>query len=720
MFWISGKVLLAFLVSGSSSSSSRWRSGRRGGNFAPAAAAAAASSDGIRRTISRGSPPSSGSPPSWGFRRRRRRFRWAAGTGGTIGNNDAAAISCRGGASSATSSAPKGSGGGDRDDAVEEFEDVDGFFGDGDDAEEEEEDAYILLAKAVRGHIHQHPDERGQPPPPPTTEKLVRAFQMMSSTQKAFKGLDGAAHEAYQRTHSGGDGSGKGGGEDDDDKMIKVSGRARRSLARAGATADGLGACELCELLEFPERFRGSSEDDRGDGDDDDEVCDSSSPSPSYLFAENGTLAGKEVLLNATDAVKIDGGGDDDADADTYLSVLVLYDPSYRGGAGANHGGVAFLSPGEGGSGNQDPGSAKGRLVVVLADRASRKLDRTVRLLVQNPVHVRLKQGSLATSESASVQPMLYGAAGSVLRLVEPHLRSHAAAGGGGGENATATSSSAVPIHFVGHSLSGGVAALAAAILEGRLPMPGEKKKKTQKKQTKKKQKSRKKAKQTTTSNPEITSDDKVLSNSTGSDESANATVADTVVPLQGLGKGRVSAVTIGAPPCLSGNVQADFITSILYGDDIVCRTTEEGLDRFFGRARRALKSSGFGLRQVNWMTDTISLAASNLKSHAHGSEGEEARLSVPGRAYLVRPRRLGHSCSMHEVGSQLKGGREALRAAVLWQLNDVLLSRSMWRHHQLESYIHGLDRVHLRGFEGGEEGEEENDEEDDESNELY
>jgi hypothetical protein len=55
----------------------------------------------------------------------------------------------------------------------------------------------------------------------------------------------------------------------------------------------------------------------------------------------------------------------------------------------------------------------------------------------------------------------------------------------------------------------------------------------------------------------------------------------------------------------------------------------------------------------------------------------------------------------MHEIGSHVKGGREALRAAVLWQLNDVLLSRSMWRHHQLESYIHGLDRVQLRGLDG-------------------
>ena len=88
----------------------------------------------------------------------------------------------------------------------------------------------------------------------------------------------------------------------------------------------------------------------------------------------------------------------------------------------------------------------------------------------------------------------------------------------------------------------------------------------------------------------------------------------------------------------------------------------------------------------------------SSLKSHAHGSEGEEARLALPGRVYLVRPRRIGGGVSsMHEIGKS--GGREALRAAVLWQLNDVLLSRSLWIHHSLDAYIHGLDRVQLREF---------------------
>jgi hypothetical protein len=105
--------------------------------------------------------------------------------------------------------------------------------------------------------------------------------------------------------------------------------------------------------------------------------------------------------------------------------------------------------------------------------------------------------------------------------------------------------------------------------------------------------------------------------------------------------------------------------------------------------------------RQMGWMTDTLSLTTSNLKRHAFGGKNKESKLSIPGLAFLVRPRRLAHACSMHEVGN-LETGREALRAAILWQLNDILLSKSLWKHHQLDAYIHGLDRVYLRGLEDG------------------
>jgi hypothetical protein len=460
----------------------------------------------------------------------------------------------------------------------------------------DEREAYTLLARALRHRLKSEDNEV------PDISHIVKSFKSLSSAQQTFKSLDGAAHEAYQRTHS------------TEDVDISVSGRALRSAARAGAAADGLGACELCELVEHPELVD--------------------------LLSPNGTMAGREVLLNMTDSVSING---------VNASVLVLYEPSYRGGAGAHHGGIDE-------AGSATFGSTKGRLVIVISDNLAGNMGATLKVLGQAPLHVRLTQGS-ATSEIASVQAGLYKAAGSLLEALEAILFEH---------NSSA-------IHFVGRSLAGGVASLAASILDGRLPMPSDKKKDQRKKKVA----------------------IELKTNTTDTKDANSATIG-----LQGLGKDRSSAVTLGAPPCVSANVQTDYIISILYGDDVVCRSSKETIDRFLQRTQKALKMGGIVGRQMNWMSDTISLATSNLKSHAHGSEGEEARLSIPGRAYLVRPRRLGGVCSMHEVGAQLKGGREALRAAVFWQLSDVLLTKSLWKHHELESYIQGLDRVQLRGID--------------------
>jgi len=472
-------------------------------------------------------------------------------------------------------------------------------------AKSDESEAYSLLAKAIRFKLKTKDD------PLPEIKNIVKAFKSLSSAQQALKGLDGAAHEAYQRTHTA------------DEVDVSVSGRARRSAARAGATADALGACELCELVENPE------------------LCD--------LSSLNGTLAEREVLLNLTNCIQV---------GDTNASVLVLYEASYRGGAGVNHGGIEDLTNEEKRASLPLSNNAKGRLLIVIGDTAATSLRQTLKVLDNAPLHVRLNQ-SLMTNEVASVQPSLYKAAGSVLKELEPILRSY---------NESA-------IHFVGRSLAGGIAGLAAAVLDGSIPLPADKKKGQRKK--------RKGA----------------ALNATLSAEAIEIAGNTTLAPLQGLGRGRSSALTLGAPPSMSANVQADFVTSILYGDDVVCRTSKDSLERFLKRTTRALKQ-GVLARQLGWMTDTMSLAASGVKSHAHGSEGEEARLSVPGRAYLVRPRRLHHVCSIHEVGRQLKGGREALRAAVLWQLNDILLTKSLWKHHQLDAYIHGLDRVQLRGLE--------------------
>jgi hypothetical protein len=462
----------------------------------------------------------------------------------------------------------------------------------------DEQEAYTLLARALGPRL------KSEDGVIPEISDIVKSFKSLSSAQQTFKSLDGAAHEAYQRTHS------------TDDVDISVSGRALRSAARAGAAADGLGACELCELVEHPE------------------VVDLHSP--------KGTMAGLEILLNMTDSVSING---------VNASVLVLYESSYRGGAGIHHGGIDEVGDGK-------FGTTKGRLLIVIGDNVAGNLGATLKVLGQAPLHVGLTPG-LATSEVASVQASLYKSAGELLEALEAILLEH---------NSSA-------IHFVGRSLAGGVASLAASILDGRLPMPTDKKKQRRKKKR------------------------AVVEPNTNTTDTTDANNS-TALGLHGLGKDRSSAVTLGAPPCVSANVKTDFVISILYGDDVVCRSSKETIDRFLKRTRKALKAGGIVGRQMNWMTDSLSLAAFNLKSHAHGSEGEEARLSIPGRAYLVRPRRLGGVCSMHEVGAQLKGGREALRAAVFWQLSDVLLSKSLWKHHELESYIQGLDRVQLRGID--------------------
>jgi hypothetical protein len=445
-----------------------------------------------------------------------------------------------------------------------------------------------MLARAIRHRLDEN-DSLDQ-------SRIISALRSLSGAQKTFKGLDGAAHEAYRKTH-------------DDNVDLNVAGRASRAAARTGAVANALASCELCELAEFPERFDFES--------------------------NNGTLATRTVLLNQTAATKI---------GDANVSLLVLYEAHYGGGSGIHHCSIEDLTN------VRKFKKSKGRLLIVISDGISNDLEASLRILEAPASHVRYKQGP----EIASVQHNLYKAAGELISVMEPFLRSY--------------NSSAV--HLTGRSLSGGIAALATCILDGEIAMPGEKKQQSAPKRKKKK---------------------------SHTETSKNTTISEEYPALQGLCKGRVSAVTLGAPPCFSANVQADFITSILYGDDIICRLSPESFDRFLKRTRRALKRGGLIGKRLNWMTDTLSLTAANLQSHALGSEGEEARLSIPGRAFLIRPRRLGSLCSIHEVGAQLKGGREALRAAILWQLNDVLLSRSMWKHHQLESYIHGLDRVHLR-----------------------
>jgi hypothetical protein len=450
--------------------------------------------------------------------------------------------------------------------------------------------------------------------PETSIDQLTRTLERMAAAQQTFKGLDGAAHEAYQRTRS----------SSSEEIDTSVTGRAQRSAARLAATAEALLACELIEMVESPE------------------------------LSSEESLGGRQVLLNHTFSDTTIPLGD------YKLAVLILYEPGYDGGAGLEHGSIMSLaSTTDHGSRNRPP---KGRLLVILADDMSSDMGHVLSILQSKPKRIKLASG-LVTDEVASVQPILYKAAGDVLKLVEPHLRKY---------NTTA-------VHFMGRSLAGGVASLAATIFDGSIPMP-----------TKGKGKAKKKKNNSKESKTTLSDDKNITAQEPGDEE-------EEILPLSGLGRARSSAITLGAPPCLSSNVLAAFCTSFLYGDDLVVRATSDSFDRLCERMQRYLKG-GFLGRNVGWMSDTLSLTISSLQSHAHGSEGEEANLSIPGKAYLIRPRRLGGVCSIHEVGNLNKGGREALRANLLWQLHDILLSKSMWRHHQLTSYVHGLDRVQLRG----------------------
>jgi len=545
------------------------------------------------------------------------------------------------------------------------------------------------------------------------------------------------------------------------------------------------------------------------------------------------------------------------------LQVIVIHEPNYIGGGGMQHGGIDGLTDTDNNSdtNNDDTlsssssssslaqpaqppasASARGRYLVLIRDPHSNALVNTLKCLDEAPEFFELDVG-LVSGEVACVNRILHHAAQRVLESVADVLALHHAnvntnANTGeedihpgedkppskeetnvaSGDKRKVEKSSDInikpetlpAIHFVGRSLAGGVASLAAAMLDGSIPMAGadadamasNKKKKgkskskrrrrsasksrhsqggqgndegqdigdendtdtdhainsgTLKIKTRKRRRRRRQPSDVSEEHDEISRTSNLSTNtstSTNTNTSASTkktrtrtrtrrrrqsdtsdqneasttdnpspnTSTSTSTTLHGFGRGRTSAVALGAPPSLSANIKASFITSVILGDDIVCRSTQETLNRLRQRSMKRLQGNLL-TKKVGWMTDTVSLTMASLQSHAHGSEGEEGRLAIPGQVYLVRPRSMksgssgsgsgsgsgsSNTSSMHEIGT----GRDALRAAILWQLNDVLLSRSLWKHHSLDAYIRGLDKVVLRGVGGDNDDEENEDEE--------
>ena len=556
-------------------------------------------------------------------------------------------------------------------------------------------DPYALLSSAIRGRISEleSADGDGGGSSTISTASSIRsALKSLSRSQSALKGIDGASHELYQRTHraasselvvddDGEDGTAE---SNANANALGPAGRAARSAARLGVVADGLWAAELCELVERPAAaLRPDAAAEEEEEVEEEELLDNTLT----------TGEGREVWLNTTTAAAANG--------QLPIRVLVLYERSYNGGAGYNCGGIDGITIALGDSSDNDndgttgsTGSAppasspRGRLLVILGDGCSNDLPATVSVLDQEQRTISLDwDGSAAeaglppSARMASVCGPLYDAAREVLETIRPALgRAEGAdvhddddddeigSDDNDEEEAAASRrrtrkrkhpSTPCAIHFVGRSLAGGVGALAATMLDGILPLEG-------------------------ADRYDDDDDDDDESESEGARKS-----------LGGLCRGRTSAFALGPPPCLSNNIKADFVKSVIHGDDAICRTTRESIDRLCRRTRRAMRGNPLGAK-LGWMSNAVSLTVSGVKAHAKGKKGGEKHLSVPGMVYLVRPRRYEGS-SIHEVSSSQ--GAIKVRSAVLWQLNDVLLSKSLWTHHSLDAYVRGLNRVQLRSL---------------------
>jgi hypothetical protein len=366
---------------------------------------------------------------------------------------------------------------------------------------------FLELAKALQsripGGIIHHDDNSNE-----FASLIAKALKSLSTAQNALKGLDGAAHEAYQRFQQSSTTAA------DDMDLTLVSGRARRVAARLTTTSEGLFAAELCELIEDKDDLK------------------------SYMN-DNSTLGGNRTVLLQDLNVTMS--------KDWKVNILVLWEPSYCGGAGIEHGSMQDLIG--------DSHMNRGRILIIVRDPVCNNLKGIIDLLDTSPLAMQIQAG-LVAREIASVQPILYRTAGRILKSLEHVLL--------GDQFVNKTD---IAFHFVGRSLGGGIASLAAIILDGTLPMPKLKEKKM------------------------------LMENSSHIFSTS----------IDGLGRGRTSATVLGPPPCLSANVKAYFVRSIIYGDDIVCRTSQGSLSRLCERVQKALGKGVIG-RRVGWMSDVVTL----------------------------------------------------------------------------------------------------------------
>ncbi|CAN0339840.1 unnamed protein product, partial [Ectocarpus sp. 8 AP-2014] len=135
----------------------------------------------------------------------------------------------------------------------------------------------------------------------------------------------------------------------------------------------------------------------------------------------------------------------------------------------------------------------------------------------------------------------------------------------------------------------------------------------------------------------------------------------DGAEPWVGVRRDGVTCVTLGCPPCLSQNLRLPFVTSFVLGDDMVPRTSHESLRRLKLRLLQAsgwwggVMPKGKGLLSqgvafsTSLFTDVAGVAMQGVRQATTLGE-DDARLTVPGRVWFAKPRRLKNGATLKRV----------------------------------------------------------------------
>lgn len=498
---------------------------------------------------------------------------------------------------------------------------------------------------------------------------MKRALLMISKTQLVAKGVDGAAFQISSRS-----GRGFAARSNVTAELEKLHGVFTSGDASASSRSDsstnrsatalhrpGVGAAKLVHKARTVQTALRAAE-------------------LSELAADAHAALREADLVGSADPL---GAGGDWADAAEAAGVTLLCPPlrlpvaETEAGADAGTGICALVL-------RDGPGRGGASVTVALCDDLSG--EDLVKALARAPTRALCRvaprpktgHGGNAPRLGGPVAAAVLDAAVGLAAKLRPTLARLAAHGGG----------AELAVQCVGHSFAGAVAAVLAALLDGTLVLPAE---------------------------------------VGGGEEESGGEGGGELAPS--LSCGAVTCLALGPCPCVGPGVALPGATSVVLGDDLVARLQPRSIARLRARVGQLLpgglgrgtgrSAGGVGLAARlggAWLGDAVGSALRNAKqrpgldSRAVGRQaiaeagteaktvaggegggssaaGEAALLACPGVVYLLKPRASG------AVGvTTLKRG--GLSEALLWQMHEALISKSMLAHHRVDAYIGALDAV--------------------------